>query len=128
MPNLGDTFLLADPAVNSHLFVILSDPAQDPARIVIASLTSWRADKDPSCTAEPGEHRFVRRRSCVHYSEDRLITTSQYDRFLAAGSIVPQDPLSEPLLNRLLDGAAVSPYLPLGSRQILVEQGLIDKD
>ena len=30
------------------------------------------------------------------------------------------------LLERILYGAAVSPYIPLCNRQILVEQGLID--
>lgn len=126
MPDLGDTFLLTNPAINSHLFILLSDPRRDPDRIVTASFTTWRPDKDLSCVVEPGEHPFIRRRSCVHYSEDRLITASQYDRLVTAGSIVPQDPVSETLLNRLLDGASVSPYMPLGNRQILVDQGLID--
>lgn len=126
MANLGDTFLLAKPDINNHLFIVISDPAQDPDRIVTANFTSWRADKDQTCIVNSGDHRFLTRRSCVHYAEDRLIRLADYQRLLAAGAIFAHDPVADALLNRILAGAAVSPFIPLGNRQILVEQGLID--
>jgi hypothetical protein len=128
MAKLGDTFLLTDPQVNNHLFIMISDPAQDPNRIVMANFTSWRADKDQSCIVEVGEHRFIRRRSCVYYGEHRLISLANYEQLLASRHLSPHDPVSRDLLKRILDGAAVSPFLPLGNRQILVEQGLIDRE
>ena len=128
MAKLGDTFLLTDPQVNNHLFIIISDPAQDLDQIVMANFTSWRADKDQSCIVEVREHRFITRRSCVHYGEDRLIRLAHYERLLASGHLSPHDPISGDLLKRILDGAAVSPFLPLGNRQILVKQGLIDRE
>jgi hypothetical protein len=128
MAKLGDTFLLANSGINNHLLIIISDPAQDSNRIVMANFTSWRADKDQSCIVKVGEHRFITRRSCVHYGEDRLITLAAYEQLLASRSLSPHDPVSGDLLKRILDGAAVSPFLPLGNRQILVEQGLIDRE
>jgi len=128
MAKLGDTFLLANPQINSHLFIIISDPAQDSNRIVMANFTSWRADKDQSCIVEVGDHRFITRRSCLHYGEDRLITLANYERLLASRHLSPHDPVSRELLKRILDGAAVSPFLPLRNKQILLEQGLIDRE
>ena len=128
MAHLGDTFLLVNAGINNHLFIIISDPSADPNRIVTANFTSWGPDTDQSCVVEVGEHRFVKRRSCVYYGESRLITLAQYDRFLAASLLAPHDPVTGALLDRILRGAAVSPHLPLGNRQILAEQGLIDRD
>jgi len=128
LAKIGDTFLLAKSGINDHLFIIISDPEQDPDRIVTANFTSWRADKDQSCIVLPGDHRFVTRRSCVHYAEDRLIELTRYQQFLASGAIAVHDPVNDELLNRILDGAAVSKFIPLGNRQILVEQGLIDRE
>ena len=126
MAKLGDTFLLAKAGINNHLFIIISDPAQEPTRIVTANFTSWRADKDQSCVVEPDEHGFITHRSCVEYARNRLMDLTEYRRFLAAGDIVAHVPVEGKLLKRILAGAAVSPFIPLGHRQILVEQGLID--
>lgn len=126
LAKIGDTFLLAKSHINDHLLIIISDPEQDPDQIVTANFTSWRADKDQRCIVLPGDHSLVTHRSCVHYAEDRLIELTQYEQFLASGAIVAHDPVNHELLNRILDGAAVSEFIPLGNRQILVEQGLID--
>ncbi len=126
MATIGDTFLLAKPDINNHLFVIISDPSQDSDHIVTANFTSWRADKDQGCIVEPREHAFIVHRSCVHYAEDHLISLAQYQRFMASGSIFARDPVDGPLLRRILAGAAVSPFMPMGNRHILVQQGLID--
>jgi hypothetical protein len=91
----------------------------------MANFTSWGADKDQSCVVEPGEHRFVKCRSCVYYGGSRLITLAQYEGFLNNGQLDPHDPVTGRLLDRILAGAAASPHLPLGHRQILADQGLI---
>jgi hypothetical protein len=125
MAALGDTFLLNNREINNHLFVIISDPEQDDRRIATANFTSWRADKDQSCIVDAGEHRFLTHRSCIYYGEDRLISLDQYNTLLGSGHVLSHDPVSKTLLGRILDGAKVSPYLPFGKRQILIEQGLI---
>lgn len=42
-----------------------------------------------------------------------------------AGMIRIQEPLSDDLFSRVLDGAEVSPYLRIDHKAILIEQGLI---
>ena len=125
MASLGDTFLLAKRGINDHPFVIISDPAQNPTQVVTANFTSWRPDEDQSCILERGEHRLITHRSCVYY-DNRQLTQAQYQHWLETGAIVPQDPVSVELLQRILNGAAISPFIPLGNKQILVDQGLID--
>ena len=44
---------------------------------------------------------------------------------MASGDLVRHGPVSADLLRRILAGAAVSPYIPLGNREILAKQGLI---
>jgi hypothetical protein len=128
MAKQGDTFILANRGIDTHLFVIISDPGLDKGRIVLANFTTWRPDKDQSCVVEAGEHPFVRTRSCIDYRRDRLITLSQYEGFLADGRLISRGPVSQGLLTRILKGAAISPFIPLANRQILVEQGFIDNE
>jgi len=124
MARLGDTFFLR--GLDKHLIIIISEPGMDANQIVTANFTSWRADKDQSCIVEAGEHRFVKKRSCLEYRSDKLVTLSQYNGFMSSGRLISHDRVSKALLGRILEGAAISPYIPLGNRQILVEQGLID--
>ncbi len=124
MARLGDTFLLR--GLDDHLIIIISEPALDPDRIVTANLTSWRADKDQSCIVQVGEHPFVKKRSCIQYHRDELTTLSKYNSYTSSGRLIPREPVKKALLQRILDGAAASERIPLGNRQILVEQGLID--
>ncbi len=80
MARLGDTFLLR--GIDDHLIIIISEPGRDPNRIVTANFTSWRADKDQSCIVAAGEHRFVKKRSCLDYRRDKLVTLLQYNMFV----------------------------------------------
>ncbi len=126
MVQLGGTFRLRNAGIDSHLHIVISDPSLNPRRIVTANFTTWRPGKDQSCIASPGDHPFLIVESCVDYRRDILISLDQYERCLKSGDIVPHEPVSETLLKRILDGASISPFIPLGNRAILSEQGLID--
>lgn len=125
MCELGDTFCLANRSINNHLFFIISDPILGAGVIVTANMTTWRADNDQSCLIQPDEHPFVRHLSCVNYADSRQIALSQYRSFLASGSIIPNAPIDDGLMSRILAGAAISTHLPFGIRQILVDQNLL---
>lgn len=127
MPALGDTFRLSNPGVDPHLHIIISDPSVNPNTIVTANFTSWRSDKDQSCIVEIGEHSQITRRSCVDYRRERCITLAQFNGAVTSGRVTPQAPVSKMLLDRILAGAALSRFIPLGNRQVLVDQGLIDE-
>jgi len=130
MVSLGDTFQLADRGLKAHLFIVISDPAQDPDHIVTANFTSWGPDKDTkdeSCVLDPGEHQFIVKQSCVNYrGVGRLIRRDECERALKTGALLAREPVSQLLLRRILDGAAKSPHIPMGNREILRRQGLLD--
>jgi hypothetical protein len=128
MAALGDTFRLASPRIDGHLHIIISDPIRNPGSIVTANFTTWYPDKDQSCIVEIGEHRQVTKRSCVDYRRERCRTMAQYDHAVATGLLVQHGPVGGALLGRILAGAGVSHLIPLGNRQILVDQGLIDSE
>ncbi len=129
-PEWGGTFLLTNYKrdIEPHLHVIISDPTKNPDAIVTANFTSWRADKDQSCVVGPGEHPWLTKRSCIDYRRDRLITSEEYRTLTESRLVIPQEPVGASLLQRILGGAAVSPHIPLESREILADQNLIDDE
>jgi len=127
MAAIGDTFLLVNSRINEHCFVVISDPRKNPDQIVTVNFTSYDVKKDQSCIVERDEHPFVKHRTCIYY-RNNLLRLVNYNRFLASGDIVPHAPVDQTLLRRILDGAAVSSFIPLENRKILVEQGLISDE
>ncbi len=62
--NAGDTFRIPQPgtSLDSHLWVVISDPAIDEAHVLIVSFTTRRQDSDTACVLQAGEHPFVHMR------------------------------------------------------------------
>ena len=58
----GDTLIIPIPGVNldSHLWIVISNPIADPERIVLVNFTKYRADKDQACVLNVGDHEFIR--------------------------------------------------------------------
>jgi hypothetical protein len=66
----GDTFRPAENTVDQfiHLWVIISDPEQDPDEVLIVSLTEYHPKKDTACILGPGDHPFIHKKTCVAYN------------------------------------------------------------
>ena len=56
--NPGDTFTLADRSVDSHLWIVVSDPAIDPERVLFVSMTSYDITKEKVCLLDVGDSPF----------------------------------------------------------------------
>ncbi len=52
----GDTFILPDDSADKHLWVVISDPDQDPERILVVGLTSYDVTKEDVCLIKAREH------------------------------------------------------------------------
>ena len=93
----GDTFLFVD-----HLWIVISDPVQEPERFLIVNFTSWNRRHDPACLVKAGEHPFVVQDTCVNYPRALEMYASQYEEFISRGLIRPYPhPLSPDLLERV---------------------------
>ena len=119
----GYTFLLTQ--VDDHLWVILSDPNQDPREILVVSITTWREGKDPACMIEREEHPFVTHRSCLTYIEARVLSRDSFYTLKDGGYLKLQEPVSNELLGRMREAAAKTQNLKPVFKEILQRQGLV---
>ncbi len=121
----GDTFFLSKASADVHLWLVLSDPAQDPTRVLLVSLTSHDRQSDPACVIEPGEHPFVRHRTAVAFDKVRQASDVQLNALASSGSLLVNEPLTSALLAKLRLAAARSRRLERGHWHLLDEQGLL---
>lgn len=125
--NAGDTFLIAQPgtSLDSHLWIVLSDPTLDKNNIVLVNLTTWRPDKDQACLLEkkhiPG---FVTHKTCVNYGGSKVVTLEQFTKLTT--NLKRLAPLKPEVLKMIRRGAANSKHMKIGHFAILDSQNLID--
>jgi|SRR5581483_2859852 len=122
----GDTFLAANKELEDHLWVIISDPDQDPDRVLCVSLTTAAPHKELVCLIEAGEHPWVTHQTCVAYDKARLVTRQQLFALKDSGTIIKHPPVGDGLLKRIRDGCLASADLPMEFAELLANQGLID--
>ena len=124
----GDTFRIPEPgtSLDSHHWVVISDPAVDPQRVLIVNFTTRRKDSDPACILQAGEHSFVHHETCVNYAGAKVVSEAQIQALLQKGLLTSHASLSAALLTRIRDGAAASERMSLYHADILIEQGLIE--
>ncbi|HEV3258506.1 MAG TPA: hypothetical protein VG013_16635 [Gemmataceae bacterium] len=120
---VGTTFL--PDAGGSHLWVIVSDPRQDPDHILIVSLTTWTDCKDSTCIVERGEHPWATHRTCVFYRKAMIVTLAEIHDGKDTGRLKVQDPMPPDLLQRIWTGAAQSDFLSGAAKRLLQQQGFI---
>jgi hypothetical protein len=95
----GDTFRL-DGVADRHTWVILSDPVQDPNRVLIVSITSYTAGigMDASCIVEPHEFSILTNRSCIYYEDIKEASVANLEAIRTAGRLHKRTPVSGALL------------------------------
>jgi len=126
--NAGDTFRIPQPgtSLDSHLWVVISDPVVDAERVLIVNFTTRRKDSDPACILQAGEHPFVHHETCVNYAGAKVVSGAQIQTLLQRGLLSSHIALSDALLKRIRDGVAASERMSLDHADILIEQGLIE--
>ena len=126
--NAGDTFRIPQPgtSLDSHLWVVISDPAQDANEILIVNFTTLRADSERACVLVAGEHPFVKHDTCVNYRGAKVVSEASIESLIKAGHVQAHATVSSAILKRIQDGAANSTRMSLDHAEILSKQGLID--
>jgi len=119
----GDTFIPAK--LDSHLWIILSDPTRDPENVVIVNFTTHTIDEEQHCILRKSDHPFVKHKTAVRYRDAKKVSIEQLEVLVTKNLLKPQSPLSGALLKRVREGASKSEFLPEGCRQILDDQSLI---
>jgi hypothetical protein len=126
--NAGDTIIVPQPGTSydSHLWMVISDPTQGN-ECVIVNFTSWRADKDQACVVLPGEHSYVRNKTCVNFKEAKRCKVSDLEALIATRQLAKSVPLSPSLLARIRKSVSES-RMNWNCVQLLIEQLVIDPD
>ena len=125
--NAGDIFRIPAPgtSLDSHLWVVISDPAMSADRVLIVNFTTRRKDSDSACILQAGEHPFVHHPTCVNYAGAKVVSEAEIRTLLQKGLLSSHSAISAALLKRIRDGAAASERMSLDHADILIEQGLI---
>jgi hypothetical protein len=123
----GDTFIIDEPgtSLDSHLWIVISDPVTNPEEVVLVNFTKHRADKDQACIVDPGDHPFIKHRTCVEYRRAKVRSAKDLSTLLSGGQITPHAPASPDLLARIRAGVPQS-RMRNEHVLILVAQGLVD--
>jgi hypothetical protein len=123
----GDTFRPAENTVDQfiHLWVIISDPEQDPDEVLIVSLTEYHPKKDTACILGPGDHPFIHKKTCVAYNLANAPSLDELVQARDSGDLVPNDPMRPDVLERIRKQSSLSTKMDPAYWDILERQGLV---
>jgi hypothetical protein len=122
----GDTYLHRRDETDKHLWIVLSEPSLNAAKVVVANLTSLEPYKEQLCIVEPGEHVYVTKRSCVYYRFAHCLRLEYLEEREVRKEIERLAPLSPALLARVRNGASQSLHMPTEVWDVIESQDLID--
>jgi hypothetical protein len=121
----GDTFRCPDRSVDTHLWVVISDPSQNSSQVLIVSLTTYGPKKEATCILKAGVHPFIKHDTCVAYGLANAPSIAQLEKARVDGHLTPDVPVSAAVLQRIREGAALSPRLKIDFYDLLDAQGLV---
>jgi hypothetical protein len=93
--------------------------------VVIASLSSRRGSRDPSCIVEAGEHPSIRARCYIRCEEARVALTADLEALLRGKTLSPTKDAPAVFVEKLRVALAQSPDAPTEVSELLRVQGLI---
>ena len=116
--------------VDDHLWVVLSDPAQFPKEVVIASFTTEARYPEKTCIVEQYEHPAgLTHRSCIAFKFAQVLSLEQLYGFKDTGLLTIQsDPISVALLKKIFDSVPNSNGIKDNVADTLIAQGYVTLD
>lgn len=105
----GSTLLIPgthqDPE-KSHLCIVLNDPPdREPRQVLYVPIITARRKYDATCVLDVGDHDFIVRKSCVHYTRAEV---RPVEHLAKCGSL--RSPLADDVLERVCAGIFDSPH------------------
>lgn len=97
-----------------HLFIILNNPSQSkPQKCLLVNISTIRNSImfDSACIIEPGEHKFIKKRSFVFYRFAKIIEAKELIKKVKSGEFIAHESISEELYKKIVDGLFKSKFL-----------------
>ena len=97
-----------------HLFILLTDPAQilgyENKHSVLVGVTTIHTGipHDPACELYPGDHPFIKRKSCIFYAQARIEPSQKLIDGVKRGVFSAQGMLAEEIFARVYHGLTQS--------------------
>ena len=113
----GTTFFLVEEqkTIDTHLWVVVSDPHRFPEQVVIVSVTTLKEHKDQACPLKRGCHPCITHASCVAYNLAKVVSLAKLLECKDAGLLKLQEPVSSELLERIRNRAGDSTLMDPGA-------------
>ena len=105
-----------------HLWVVLTRPSGDPARVLIASCTSRKPWSDDTIVLDRGDHPFIRHETVIAYTEIRIVEARVIELQLARGKVVRKERIRRAVLDRVVDAVLNSTNTATKFKQFILDQ------
>lgn len=121
-----DTFTVTEPGANldSHLWIVVSDPSLYPDQVFSVNVTSSTETWDGACVLYPDDHPWLCKESCINYNDAQVFYDAELEKLLDKGLLTTHEPVSEVLFVRIVDGIGEA-RVEIGYHNLLVSQNLI---
>jgi hypothetical protein len=110
----GDTFVM------THLWIVISDPAQHGGAFIIANLTSNIARAGPECELNKGDHPWITHQCYLSFGDAREVSSKEETilaEFIASGKVTRHSPMAPQILQKIAMAARHSKALPIKYRK-----------
>ena len=104
----GDCFLIGGHWLTPHLWIVLTEPSGDPARVLIASCTSRRSWSDDTVVLNRGDHPFIRHETVIAYAQIRIVESRVIEFQLYRGKITSKERMRRAVLDRVVEAVLAS--------------------
>lgn len=123
-----DAFRITQPgtSLDSHLWIIISDPSAYPTEVFSLNVSKLRDTSDRACVLQPEDHSWIHVPSCIYYAKPKVFAIAELDKLCAANFLTMEDPFSEAVFGRIVEGATRSNSIDMQHLQLLERQGMID--
>jgi hypothetical protein len=105
--SIGDTF----QGDNSHIYFVITDPADNSGEVIIVNATTLRDGSDRSCILTHNDHSDLTVDSCIFYKAARIEKATTIENVLR-GKIYKRRPASPETIKKIQEGALESDHFP----------------
>lgn len=107
----GSTLYLSEvPGAKPHLWLVVTDPYGNPPEVVAVMVRTPKTFTDETVLLEVGDHPFIERRSCVHFSSAQRFRVSAILKRASDGHCELRSDMTKRMLARVRAGLRSSPF------------------
>jgi len=119
MLNIGDTFLLATPPNDMHLFIVIA--SFQHGNYLCVNITTLRHNSDTSCILQSGDHPFIKHDSVINYKGAQELNPLEIPNLTKNGKFYKRTAISSTILKKIQYGGINSKRLKKKFKKVLKE-------